>query len=163
MNTDLNARQTVEMPRSPRLPPRLVIRAIWVLHRAVYRVTRGRFGLRMAAGEHAGYMRLTTVGRRTGTQRESILAYVDDGPNVVTLAMNGWAVKPPAWWLNLQASPDAVLVMPDGSHAVRARVAREDERPRLWAALDDKAWGDIDGFAATRSQAVPVVVFEPRP
>jgi len=48
-------------------------------------------------------MRLTTTGRRTGQEGSVILGYVEDGPNLVTMAMNGWADGEPAWWLNLQA------------------------------------------------------------
>ena len=36
-----------------------------------------------------GTMRLTTIGRRTGRARPVIVGYVADGPNLVTLAMNG--------------------------------------------------------------------------
>jgi deazaflavin-dependent oxidoreductase (nitroreductase family) len=54
-------------------------------------------------------MRLTTIGRRTGNQRSVILAYLQDGANLVTLAMNGWAEPEPAWWLNLQAHPNATV------------------------------------------------------
>ena len=36
-------------------------------------------------------MRLRTVGRRSGLERVAIVAYFEDGPNLVTLAMNGWA------------------------------------------------------------------------
>ena len=35
-------------------------------------------------------MRLTTVGRRSGQERKAILGYFEDGPNLVTMAMNGW-------------------------------------------------------------------------
>jgi hypothetical protein len=31
-------------------------------------------------------MRLTTVGRRSGEERTTILGYFEDGPNLVTLA-----------------------------------------------------------------------------
>jgi hypothetical protein len=31
-----------------------------------------------------------------------MFGYYEDGPNLVTLAMNGWADEDPAWWLNLQ-------------------------------------------------------------
>ncbi len=96
-------------------------------------------------------MRLRTVGRRTGTQRTAILGYFEDGPDLVTMAMNGWADPEPAWWLNLQANPDTTVDLPDGSRAVHARAADEDERPRLWArwAVYDK---DLDAFAARRSR-----------
>ena len=39
----------------------------------------------------------------------AILGYFEDGPNLVTLAMNGWGAPEPAWWLNLQARPDTVV------------------------------------------------------
>jgi hypothetical protein len=34
-----------------------------------------------------------------------ILGYYEDGPNLVSMAMNGWGAAEPAWWLNLQAHP----------------------------------------------------------
>ena len=36
-------------------------------------------------------MRLRTVGRRTGEERTAILGHFEDGPDLVTMAMNGWA------------------------------------------------------------------------
>ena len=59
-------------------------------------------------------LRLRTVGRKTGQERIAIVGYIEDGPNVVIPAMNGWADPEPAWWLNLQAHPNATLEMPDG-------------------------------------------------
>ena len=78
------------------------------------------------------------------------------------MAMNGWADAEPAWWLNLQAQPDATVDLPGGSRAVRARAANQDERPRLWAmqATYDK---DLDAFAARRSRETAVVILSPRP
>ena len=59
-------------------------------------------------------LRLTTVGRRTGKERIAILGYLEDGQNLVTPAMNGWADPEPAWWLNLQAHADATVELPPG-------------------------------------------------
>ena len=73
-----------------RTPPRFVVRTVWLLHRAAYRLTRGRFGLsRPEAGSKFGMLRLATVGRRSGQHRLAIIGYYEDGPNLVTLAMNG--------------------------------------------------------------------------
>jgi deazaflavin-dependent oxidoreductase (nitroreductase family) len=106
-------------------------------------------------------VRLTTTGRRTGRQRSVIVGYFEDGPNLVTLAMNGWADGEPAWWLNLQAHPDATVDLAKGSRRVRARAAQGEERSRLWA-----RWRDIDrnldGYAALRSSQTAVVILEPR-
>src|SRR5215210_4341262 len=114
--------------RSAPLPPRFVIRAAWAIHRAIYKVTGGRFGLRPATEKSWGMMRLRTVGRRSGRERIAILGYFEDGPNIVTMAMNGWGAPEPAWWLNLQANPETTVELPDGPRAVRARAARSDER-----------------------------------
>jgi len=72
-----------------RLPPRWFVRTAWVAHRALYRVTGGGFGLRRPTADQWGMMRLRTVGRRSGTERTAILGYFEDGPNLVTMAMNG--------------------------------------------------------------------------
>ena len=153
---------TGQRERSPRLPPRWFIRTFWVVQRALYSVTRGRLGLRTATADHQGMMRLRTVGRRSGEERKAILAYFEDGPDLVTMAMNGWADPEPAWWLNLQAHPDTVVDLPGGSRAVHARAADKAERPRLWArwAAYDKG---LDAFAARRSRETAVVILSPRP
>jgi hypothetical protein len=72
--------------RSPRLPPRWVVVAAWVIHRAIYRLSRGRKGLWPPKPNRWGTMRLTTVGRRSGKKRSVILGYYEDGPNLVTMA-----------------------------------------------------------------------------
>ena len=148
--------------KSASLPPRWFIRSFWVAQRAVYAVTRGRFGLRSATADRWGMLRLRTVGRRSGKERVAILGYFEDGPDLVTMAMNGWADPEPAWWLNLQAHPDVTVDLPGGSRAVHARAADKDERPRLWArwASYDK---DLDAFAARRSRETAVVILSPRP
>jgi deazaflavin-dependent oxidoreductase (nitroreductase family) len=147
--------------KSPFLPPRWFIRSFWTVQRALYSVTRGRFGLRTATADHEGMMRLRTVGRRTREERQAILAYFEDGPDLVTMAMNGWADAEPAWWLNLQADPDVTVDLPGGSRAVRARAANAEERSRLWArwAEYDK---DLDGYAARRCRETAVVILSPR-
>ena len=148
--------------KTPRVPPRWFVRSAWRVHRALYRVTGGRFGLWRPKPDRWGTMRLTTVGRRSGQPRTVILAYLEDGPDLFTLAMNGWGEGEPAWWLNLGADPDATVELPGGSRQVRARAATGDERTRLWS-----RWREIDkqldGFAARRSTETAVVILEPRP
>ena len=78
-----------EIPKSPSLPPPLFIRFFWAIHRAMFRITGGRRGLWKPKPGKWGTM-LTTVGRRTGKERIAILGYFEEGPNLVTMAMNGW-------------------------------------------------------------------------
>lgn len=148
--------------KTPRLPPRWFGRLAWAVHRAVYRLTRGRRGLWRPKTDKWGTMRLKTIGRRTGRERIAILGYYEDGPNLVTLAMNGWADGEPAWWLNLQAHPTASVDLVDGSRAVRGRAAEGSERARLWARWRDVGT-DVDAYATRRSSETAVVVLEPLP
>jgi F420H(2)-dependent quinone reductase len=105
-------------------------------------------------------MRLTTTGRRSGEIRNVILGYFEDGSNLVTLAMNGWADPEPAWWLNLQAQPDATVETPNGRHPVKGRAAEDEERERLWDRWREFNAG-LDAYAALRSRETAVVILEP--
>lgn len=153
---------TAEAKKSPFLPPRWFVRAAWVIHRAMYRVTGGRKGLWLPKDGKWGAMRLTTVGRQSGRERNAILGYYEDGANLVTLAMNGWAEAEPAWWLNLQAQPDATVELRGGRRAIRGRAARGDEHERLWARWREFG-DDLDGYAVRRPAGTAIVVLEPRP
>ena len=147
---------------SPRLPPRWFIRLAWKVHRALFTATGGRRGLWPARAQRWGAMRVTTIGRRSGRERSVILGYLEDGPNLVTLAMNGWGEAEPAWWLNLQAHPQARVQLADGIREVMAHVATGPERARLWDRWRsvDK---NLDGYARRRPTETAVVVLEPRP
>jgi hypothetical protein len=89
------------------------------------------------------------------------VGYIEDGPNLVTMAMNGWGVAEPAWWLNLQQDPRAVVQTRDGTRAVSARRAEGEERARLWS-----RWTEVDEhldeYATRRPSETAVVVLEPR-
>ena len=106
--------------------------------------------------------RLTTVGRKSGQERSVIIGYLEDGPNLVVLAMNGWDEGHPSWWLNLEAHPDAIVRLArQHPRPVRARPSVGEERDRLWqrwVAVDPK----LDAYAGRRSTETPVIVLEPR-
>ena len=145
--------------KKPPLPPRWFIRGAWLTHRAIYRFSGHRRGLREAAGGKWGTMLLTTTGRKTGKAREAIVAYFEDGSNVITVAMNGWAEPEPAWWLNLVANPEASVILKGRApRKVRGREATGTERDRLWA-----HWRELGTEAdySVRRSHTAVVVLEP--
>jgi deazaflavin-dependent oxidoreductase (nitroreductase family) len=161
VSTEGNAPEVKTRARRAWLPPRWFIVGFWHGHRALLRATGGRFGLWRPKPDGWGTLRLTTTGRRSGQPRQVVVGYIEDGPNLVTMAMNGWGPPEPAWWLNLQEEPIAVVQTRDGNRAVRARRAEGDERERLWSrwAGIDK---NLDEYAARRPTETAVVVFEPR-
>jgi F420H(2)-dependent quinone reductase len=144
-----------------KLPPRWFIPLAWAVHRTLDRLTGGRFGLRPPSPKTDGLGRIHTMGRRSGAERLAMVGYWEDGPNLYTLAMNGWGAPEPAWWLNLQAHPEASIELPDGPRAIRARAATGEERARLWGQMPEQE-PNLDGWAARRPEQTAVVVFEPR-
>jgi deazaflavin-dependent oxidoreductase (nitroreductase family) len=90
-------------------PPSWFIHAFWRAHRGLYRISGGRFLWTPSNKRGWGALRLTTVGRKSGQERHVILGYLDNGGDLVTLAMNGWDEGHPAWWRNLEARPEAVV------------------------------------------------------
>jgi F420H(2)-dependent quinone reductase len=145
-----------------RVPPRWFVVTAWHVHRWIVRATGGRWGLWRPRPGKWGALRLTTTGRRSGDARKVIIGYFEDGPNLISMAMNGWGAAEPAWWLNLQAHPAAVVELPGGVRRdVRGRAAAGAERERLW-----QRWREIDrgldGLASRRPRETAVVVLEPR-
>jgi deazaflavin-dependent oxidoreductase (nitroreductase family) len=138
------------------------VHTAWRAHRALYRLSGGRFLWLPSNKRGWGALRLTTIGRRSGRERSVIIGYVEDGPDLVTIAMNGWDEGDPSWWLNLEAHPDAVVRLAgQPSRPVRARRAVDQERDPLWqrwVAVDPQ----LDAYADRRSTQTPVIVLEPR-
>jgi len=147
--------------RPPRMPPPWFVHASWRAHRALYRFSGGRFLWTPSNKRGWGALGLTTIGRRSRQERSVIIGYIEDGANLVTLAMNGWDEGHPAWWLNLEARPDAVVRLArQNPRRVHAHAAAGEERDRLW-----QRWAEVDknldAYAGRRSVETPVVVFEP--
>lgn len=145
-----------------RVPPRWFVVTAWHVHRLIVRASGRRRGLWPPRPGKWGTLRLTTRGRRSGEPRSVILGYVEDGPHLVAMAMNGWGAAEPAWWLNLQAHPDAIVELAGGiRREVLGRAAEGEGRERLWQRFRelDK---NLDGYAARRPRETAVVVLEPR-
>jgi deazaflavin-dependent oxidoreductase (nitroreductase family) len=128
------------------------------LHRGLFRLSRGRFLGRVGG---LGVLLLTTRGRRTGKARTIPLLYVDDAGDYVLIASNGGAELHPAWYLNLQARPDATVEIGGRKVPVRATdVVDPDARARLWKRANE-GYGSYDGYATKTDRTIPVVRLHP--
>ncbi len=145
-----------------RLPPRWFVVIAWHVHRLIVRASGRHKGLWPPRPGKWGALRLTTRGRRSGEPRSVIVGFYEDGPNLVTMAMNGWGAAEPARWLNLQAHPEAIVELAGGiRREVLGRAAVDKDRERLWlrwSELDQ----NLDDYAARRPRETAVVVLEPR-
>lgn len=137
---------------------RWLLALITAVHRFLFRLTSGRIGGRLAGNE---MLLLETVGRKSGRRREVPLLTVPDGKSWVVVASNAGDDRPPAWWLNLQAHPEAEIQVAGGRLPVRARQAHGEEREQLWARVVQAHAGYADYETRTR-RPIPVVVLEPR-
>jgi deazaflavin-dependent oxidoreductase (nitroreductase family) len=104
---------------------------------------------------------LTTVGRKTGKRRTTPLMYMRDGENHVITASNNGKAWHPAWFHNLQASPQAEIELPGQRLEVSATVASQTEKDRLWPQLVSKA-PFFDGYQRNTSRLIPLVLLKPR-
>lgn len=88
------------------------------------------------------------------------LAYLPDGHNYIVVASNSGSDRHPAWWLNLQATPRAEVQIGQQKIPVAARLAKDEERARLWPELK-RINPFYAGYEQITHRPIPVVVLEP--
>jgi deazaflavin-dependent oxidoreductase (nitroreductase family) len=129
-------------------------------HTFVYRATGGVIGERIP-GIGGRMLLLDHVGAKSGAVRTSPLLYITDGDDYVIVASKGGYPKHPAWFHNLAANPETTIQVGRSRLAVRARVADEAERKRLWP----RAVATYSGYADYQERTareIPLVILEPR-
>jgi deazaflavin-dependent oxidoreductase (nitroreductase family) len=132
-------------------------RAATKLHSFVHRATSGRVGGRVVGSP---VLLLTTIGRKSGRERTVPLLYLKDGEDLVVVGSNGGTAAPPAWWLNLKASPEASVELGGRKVRVRAEEAGSEEKERLWPKLV-KMYGGYEDYRRQTDREIPVVVLHP--
>ena len=147
------------MPKPP--PPGSPFWKLWEVGTRVnvglFRLTNGRVGGKMG---RAPVLLLHHVGAKSGKPRVSPLIYVDDGDDLVVVASKGGVDKHPAWFHNLRANPDTEVEVPrEGRRRVRARVAGDEERDRLWpkAVATYKPYAQYQTYTTRK---IPLVILE---
>ena len=132
------------------------MRFLWRSHRLWWRVSGGRLGAKMAG---LPVIELITTGRRSGERRSVLLSCVLHPDGYVVVASNAGADAHPAWWLNLQASPEATVRRAGSQETVRARELEGAQRDELWSAFV-AAYRGYDGYVGATDREIPVVLLE---
>ncbi len=127
-------------------------------HVRVYRETGGERGYHWRG---TTILLLDTVGRRSGEPHTAPLIYRPDGDRFVIVASKGGMPQHAAWFLNLEASPEAEIQVLDERIPVRMRVAEGAERERLWKRMTE-VWPDYDAYQEKTDRQIPIVVLERR-
>jgi deazaflavin-dependent oxidoreductase (nitroreductase family) len=124
-----------------------------------YRQTDGEEGHEWRPGVYT--LILTTKGRRSGQPRPTPLIYGTHDGDYLVVASKGGAPEPPAWYLNLQADPEAEVQVWGERFPVRARDATPEEKPELWKMMTAE-WPAYDEYQTKTDRPIPVVVLERR-
>jgi deazaflavin-dependent oxidoreductase (nitroreductase family) len=130
------------------------------LHAILLRHSRGRIRRsRLLAGGQP-VLALTTIGRRSGTQRTTVVAYVRQGDSYAVGALNLGSDHDPAWCLNLRSNPRAWIQVNGERQTVEARQAGGEEAERLWEAFTDRLPAIANSLELAQRE-VPMLVLTP--
>ena len=131
------------------------------IHVALYRRSSGRLGGHLPGWPAARILLLDHVGAKTGLARTSPLMYHRDGDTVAVVASKAGQPTHPAWFHNLRANPDTTIQIGPEVRRVRARVATDDERARLWPEFVAFYPGYEFFQRNAKGRKIPVVILEP--
>jgi deazaflavin-dependent oxidoreductase (nitroreductase family) len=125
-------------------------------HRFVYMKTGGRLGGKLL------WMRmllLFTIGRKTSREYKTPLLYIEDAGRWIVVASNAGDPRDPAWWLNLQARPEAVIQVDHQEITVRWRQATAEDSSDLWPKLS-QSYAYYPQYREKAGREIPIVILE---
>ena len=125
----------------------------------LYHLTGGR-AFRGSADSPAGFLKLTTTGRKSGQPRTVHLLYIRDGSAYVVTASNGGKPHPPGWLFNVRSNPKVNIQVQDRQVSAVAEIAEADKRRELWERLLELA-PMYAGYEKQASRELPMVILRP--
>ncbi len=131
------------------------------VHVALYRWTKGRLGGRFPGWPDARILLLDHVGARSGIHRTSPVIFHRDGELLAVAGSKAGQPANPAWFHNLVATPETTIRIGSRVHLVRARVASDPERQRLWPGFV-RAFPVFEIYQRNAGQrSIPIVILDP--
>jgi len=141
------------------LKSRWLLALITVVHRFIYLSSGGLIGSKIF---WIKILLLIHVGRRTGRTRLTPLLYIEDGDRWIVTASNGGDDRHPAWWFNLQSSPEARIQIGRRQIDVRWRQATWEECQDLWAKLGE-SYSRLPKYREQTERQIPILILERAP
>lgn len=127
------------------------------VHQALFRATEGRLGGRMMGLD---LVALTTIGRKSGQRRTSMVAApIIASDKVVVVASYAAGSVNPQWYYNLLADPAVEVTFRGRTHSMTAHEAEGDERSTLWRVAAEN--GTLDRYQARTERRIPLIILEP--
>jgi F420H(2)-dependent quinone reductase len=131
-------------------------------HVALYRLSGGKIGGHLPGWPGARIVLVDHTGAKSGVRRTSPLMYHEDGEAVAVVASKAGQPTNPAWFHNLEANPDTTIQIGSVVREVRARVATDEERERLWPEFVAFYPGYEFFRRNAKGRKIPIVLLDPR-
>lgn len=103
---------------------------------------------------------LHTKGAKSQQERINPVAYVRDGERFVVVASKGGAPTNPDWYYNILAHPELTIEVGTKKFEIRAAVAEEPERTRLYNKMVEMM-PSFDDYRQKTTRVIPVIVLTP--
>jgi deazaflavin-dependent oxidoreductase (nitroreductase family) len=116
--------------------------------------------VRSAFRESRQVLLLTTIGRRSGALRTTVLPYFRYGHDLVVCGSNGGGPRDPHWTDNIRAEPRVWIRVDGPQRPATARVAEADERAAVFpvVARQHRGLARYQRQASTNGRDVPLVL-----
>jgi deazaflavin-dependent oxidoreductase (nitroreductase family) len=100
---------------------------------------------------------LHTIGARSQQERINPVAYTKDGDRFVIIASKGGAPTNPDWYYNVVANPVVTVEVGTEQFQVRATIAEEPERTRLYKQMVTVMPGFAE-YEQKTTRKIPVII-----
>jgi deazaflavin-dependent oxidoreductase (nitroreductase family) len=125
----------------------------------LHRLARGRLD---AFGDQKVLM-ITSPGRRTGTPRSTMVAYLEHDGGYVVWGTGSGAPRDPDWFRNLRHAPRARIEIGTLAQEVEAEEITGAERDRIWRDVVLARAPGVARYERKAARTIPVALLRPVP
>lgn len=131
-----------------------MIKLFGKVHKVLYRISGSRFFANLG---QMPTLLLTATGRKSGKPRTVPLLYVENDDGYAVVASFAGAPEHPAWYRNLEKTPQASVQIEDRVIPVTASTATAEEKKSFWPRFT-AIYPDYDSYQEETERDIPVVL-----
>jgi deazaflavin-dependent oxidoreductase (nitroreductase family) len=135
----------------------IFIKWFMVVNTFLIHISNGQIGSKLGTQT---ILLLHTVGRKSGKQYETPIAYFYHEGRYLIVASNWGKDKQANWFLNLKAQPRTTIEVKGRSIPVEAHEAQGDEYDRLWKFATEQHPPYLT-YQKMTTRRIPIMVFQP--
>ena len=138
-------------------PPDMLFKIMTRIHIILYRTSRGKIWKNMSG---MPVLLLTTTGRKSGQPRTTPVVYLRDDDDYLIAASKGGSASHPAWYFNLEATPEVRVEVGDQTFTARVTITKDEERDLLYEKFKTSG-ANFATYEQNTTRTIPVVRLTP--